>query len=273
MKRLVDVVNFNADASCLPSAKWLEALSGGTESVFSRWLSLYVDQGKKVVLGLTGASVADIATWNPEAIDLINRNSGIFEIILRPFAHDIALLRTGEGFSVNFDYGKRIIRKEFRNVAPHYLPPEFMLTGKQISRLSAAGCPAYSSIREVSHGDQERIPAHPYKVAGVFGSSLNCIPFHGVLTDRYLRFPPPVRSAPWNEAVSSRGRRPTVFLARRGEPVPVPRGQEREKAWLDREAPSVERVHIADLSHRYTQSQSLKTAISGPTRSTPSRHG
>ena len=46
MSVLVDVVNFNADASCLDSARWLQALTGGAESEFCRWLNLYVRLGK-----------------------------------------------------------------------------------------------------------------------------------------------------------------------------------------------------------------------------------
>ena len=90
------------------------------------------------------------------------------------------------------------------------------------------------------------------------GASLSCIPFHGVLTDRYLDSLHRFGSAPWNEAVSSLEDDP-LFSWRDGEsPFLMPRGQEREKAWLEGEASSVERVHTVDLSLRYTPERSLE---------------
>ena len=77
---LVDVVNFNADASCLSSTEWLKILDGGSNSKLCRWLQLYVRHQKKVVLGFPGATIADIAQNNPEGIDLINQHENIFEI-------------------------------------------------------------------------------------------------------------------------------------------------------------------------------------------------
>lgn len=104
-KKIVDIVNFNADASCLSSADWLKYLSGGKNSIFFQWLSLYVHYKKKLVLGFPGATIADIKTFNPEAIELINQNTDIFEIIPRPFAHDIGLLRSSEAFIWNVKAG------------------------------------------------------------------------------------------------------------------------------------------------------------------------
>lgn len=64
MTRLIDIVNFNADASCFDSQKWLSCLSGGVDSVFCNWLSLYIRHSKKIVLGLTGATISDLVTHN-----------------------------------------------------------------------------------------------------------------------------------------------------------------------------------------------------------------
>lgn len=50
-KILVDVVNFNADASCLSSKQWMEDLKGGKRSKFYQWLLLYVNKKKKYHLG------------------------------------------------------------------------------------------------------------------------------------------------------------------------------------------------------------------------------
>ena len=102
-KTVVDIVNFNADASCLPSSIWLEALKGGTNSVICQWLSLFIKNKRKVTLGFTGSTIADIKIFNPDAIKIINENKDIFEIILRPWSHDISLYRTDSLFIYNVD--------------------------------------------------------------------------------------------------------------------------------------------------------------------------
>ena len=51
-KTVVDIVNFNADASCLPSRTWLETLKGGTNSVICQWLSLFIQNKKTSLLDL-----------------------------------------------------------------------------------------------------------------------------------------------------------------------------------------------------------------------------
>src|SRR5438128_288794 len=136
MPKLVDIVNLNSDASCLSSKWWLKILSGGKSSYFCKWLTLYVDSGKKVSLGITGAAIADISTFNPEAIVLINKHRDIFEIILRPFAHDVALLRSTKGFQINLEAGIKTIKNTFSTYTNFYLPPEFMLTNEQVAILS-----------------------------------------------------------------------------------------------------------------------------------------
>ena len=139
INQVVDVVNFNADASCLSHELWIEALEGGVDSDFHRWLSLYVDHNKKVVIGFPGATIADIATFNPACLDYINAHPDVFEIILRPFAHDISLLRSPAGFRLNLDLGIQTIRNEFTKVQSYYLPPEFMCNSSHISELVSRG--------------------------------------------------------------------------------------------------------------------------------------
>ena len=139
MKRVVDVVNFNADASCLECEDWFRFLSGGKESVFYQWLKLFVDLEKKVVLGIPGATLADIHQKNPECIQLINANLEIFDLILRPFAHDNALLRTRYGFEQNLDYGIKVFQRLFNRVPQFFLPPEFMLNSEQVYVLASRG--------------------------------------------------------------------------------------------------------------------------------------
>ena len=52
-KKVVDIVNFNADASCLSASIWMDALKGGTNSKICQWLSLFVRNKKKSLLELS----------------------------------------------------------------------------------------------------------------------------------------------------------------------------------------------------------------------------
>src|SRR5260221_13154521 len=116
MTRVIDVVNFNADASCLAAAEWLAILDGGRRSRLCKWLDIYVTLRRRVVLGFIGGAIADLATFNPEAIALINANHDIIEVVLRPFSHDIGLLRRTRGFSVNLNLGRPVARRQFQKV-------------------------------------------------------------------------------------------------------------------------------------------------------------
>lgn len=72
-KQLVDIINLNADASCLSSKRWLTALSGGKESELFLILNAYVEHDLKVNIGIIGSTLAEIEELNPECIDLINK--------------------------------------------------------------------------------------------------------------------------------------------------------------------------------------------------------
>lgn len=259
MKQVVDVVNFNADASCLPCRNWLDTLQGGNRSLFSQWLKLYIDSGRKMVLGLTGATIADIAQDNPEAIELINRNPDIFEILLRPFAHDIALLRQGKGFLVNFDYGRKTVSKEFTNICSYFLPPEFMLTNEQIVQLSehkVAG--AFINPARFSAEIKKRLPTTPYSLRGLFNARLNCIPFEGKLTEGYLHALHMFDCSRWNADVQAAAQ-DVVFSWRDGESsFLLPDGLARESFWLNNEDPSVARKHIQELALEFVPSERLE---------------
>ena len=141
-KIVVDIVNFNADASCLSSSIWLDALQGGTNSKICQWLALFVRNDKKVNLGFTGSTLADIKKFNPKAINIINEKKDIFEIILRPWSHDISLYRTDSLFIYNVELGIRTIKSEFESVSNYYLAPEFMITSRQIELISKMGIEA-----------------------------------------------------------------------------------------------------------------------------------
>lgn len=249
MTDVVDVVNFNADASCLPAATWLDMLKGGRDSALCQWLRLYADRDRPVVLGFVAGAVADMAMLNPEAIALINEHPSVFEVLLRPFAHDIALLRSTAGFAHNLALGVRTLRREFRHLVDYFLPPEFMLTSAQVKQLQDAGIGGlFINPARFKDELQGRIPESPYVLEGVLGSRLNCIPFHGELTEAYLGAIHFYDASPWNDAVADAGRDGVAFAWRDGESCfLLPDGIAREAAWLDGEAPSLRRRHLVDV--------------------------
>lgn len=247
MKNLVDVVNLNADASCLSSAWWLKILDGGKGSYFCQWLSSYLHHDKKVSLGITGATVSDIANFNPEAIDLINSNRKIFEIVLRPYSHDIGLLRTKSGFEKNLEVGMKVLRKEFNTYTNYFLPPEFMLTNEQLSVLAQSKVDG-TFINPVRFKEEIklRLPAKPYLIRGLFGTELKCIPFHERLTQAYLDGIHMFDSKSWNKVIES-SQINELYGWRDGESsFFLPDGNKRESTWLKKESQKVNRVFLAE---------------------------
>lgn len=245
-KFIIDVVNFNADASCLSSAYWLDILKNGNESPLCKWLSLYVAMGKKVVLGFPGATIADISTFNPEAIHIINGNPSIFQIIIRPFAHDLGLLRTVDAFRKNFEYGFRTIRKEFKNTYNYYLAPEFMLTDEQVHVLANYDIEGtFVNPDRYSRPVNNRIPKHSYKLRGIFNSELVCVPFLENGARYYLESLQLLNVTHWN-ALIKHCKNDYAFTWRDGESLFfLPDGLSREKYWLENETHEVIRAHLS----------------------------
>jgi hypothetical protein len=245
---VVDVVNFNCDASCLPASHWLEALSGGERSTLCQWLNLYVEEDRPVVIGFTGATVADMAILNPEAIAVVNGSPQIFEIILRPFSHDIALLRTAAGFEFNVAAGRKTIEHEFVNVSPYFLPAEFMLTNSQVHHLAKTGVRGtFVNAARFKTELKSRIPDHPYLVHGVFSSTLRCLPIRGELAEAYLQSLHYWDPELWNQAIVNLPAGAS-FSWRDGESfLLVPSGLERERAWLNGQNREVELASIAQV--------------------------
>ncbi len=233
MLKLIDVVNFNPDASCLPAAEWLAILEGGAQSRLCRWLDLYVRMQRRVVLGFVGGAVADMAQLNPEAVALVNAHPDVFEVIVRPFAHDVGLLRSARGFKYNFQLGRDVICREFANVVEYFLPPEFMLTSAQVKLLADARVGGvFINPARFKDEIQQRLPAVPYLLDGVLDARLPCIPFHGRLTEAYLDALHAFDAAPWLGATESLPAS-RAFVWRDGESCfLIPEGLEREAAWL-----------------------------------------
>jgi len=242
--KLFDVINFNGDGSCLDSESWISALQGGQNSSLCRWLGLYVDLSKPVSIGFTGATLADIGAFNPEALTVLQKHPSIFQILLRPFAHDLPFFRSDRGFELNLDLGRRVATHLVGRVEPIYLPPEFMQTNRQTKLLLEHGVQAtFVMGSRFKENVGSALPGTPFPLRGIPDGTMMCIPIPGPLTQAYLSTIQLLDIRIWQEAVGSLAE---VVLWRDGESsFLVPDGMERERFWL--ESAGGERVHI-DLS-------------------------
>ncbi|MFT6814294.1 MAG: hypothetical protein ACJAZ3_000180 [Sphingobacteriales bacterium] len=257
--KLLDIVNFNADASCLENSVWINSLIGGVNSKFCKYLKNYVQTKSKVNLGFSGATLIDIKHYNPEAIDLINQNEEYFCLIVRPFAHDIALLRTEEGFRLNLELGIEIATSLFKNLAYFYLPPEFMLTNAQVNIIKSYGF-NWVLINPGRFNDEIslRIPDQNYQLEGLFEEKINCIPFNSNLTKNYLLAMQQFEFEEWNQSVLSINNE-HAYIWRDGEsPFLIPNGIHRELLWLENESSSIERLLFNEIKLEQPSNKKLK---------------
>ncbi|TAF33450.1 MAG: hypothetical protein EAZ57_05815 [Cytophagales bacterium] len=244
---VVDIINFNADASCLTAKRWLEMLTGNKKSEFYRWIELYVFYQRKVVLGFPGATVADVQCLCPEAWQLVNDNSHLFEVLLRPYSHDLAVLRTDLGFEENCKVGFELIQKTFKKVSNWFLPPEFMLTSSQLvqlKRLAVEG--VFINPGRFKGQRQDRLAKTPYLIQTFDNELFPCIPFSYELTKGYLNSLHTFSAEDWNIANSALTDQ-FAFGWRDGEsPFFIPDGLLREETWLRKENIKRSRVLLSE---------------------------
>jgi hypothetical protein len=254
-KTVIDIVNFNADASCLSSSVWLDALQGGTNSKLCQWLSLFVRNNKKVNLGFTGSTTADIKKFNPDAINIINEKKDIFEIILRPWSHDISLYRKDSLFVYNVELGIRTIKAEFESVSNYYLAPEFMITSRQIELISKMGIEAIFINPDRYQNDiKRRIIPIPHIVFGTSESTIKCIVIHGSTTQKYLSSCQLNDPNIWDNFIQDFSD-DLIFLWRDGESfLFIPDGLSREESLLQGESDNIKRKKLQSLEINYEDS-------------------
>ena len=254
-KTVVDIVNFNADASCLSSSIWLDALQGGTNSKICQWLELFVRNNKKVSLGFTGSTLADIKKFNPDAINIINEKKDIFEIILRPWSHDISLYRTDSLFIYNVELGIRTIKSEFDSVSDYYLAPEFMMTSRQIELISKMGIEAIFINPDRYQNDiKRRIIPTPHIVYGTSESTIKCIAIHGRTTQKYLSSCQLNDPKIWDKFIQDFPD-DLIFSWRDGESfLLIPDGLSREEYLLQGESENINRKKLQSLEINYEDS-------------------
>ena len=254
-KTVVDIVNFNADASCLSSSIWLDALQGGTTSKICQWLELFVRNNKKVSLGFTGSTLADIKKFNPDAINIINEKKDIFEIILRPWSHDISLYRTDSLFIYNVELGIRTIKSEFDSVSNYYLAPEFMMTSRQIELISKMGIEAIFINPDRYQNDiKRRIIPTPHIVYGTSESTIKCIAIHGKTTQKYLSSCQLNDPKIWDKFIQDFPD-DLIFSWRDGESfLLIPDGLSREEYLLQGESDNINRKKLQSIEINYEDS-------------------
>ncbi len=254
-KIVVDIVNFNADASCLSSSIWLDALQGGTNSKICQWLELFVRNNKKVSLGFTGSTLADIKKFNPDAINIINEKKDIFEIILRPWSHDISLYRTDSLFIYNVELGIRTIKSEFESVSNYYLAPEFMITSRQVELISKMAIEAIFINPDRYQNDiKRRIIPTPHIVYGTSESTIKCIAIHGRTTQKYLSSCQLNDPKIWDKFIQDFPD-DLIFSWRDGESfLLIPDGLSREEYLLQGESDNINRKKLQSLEINYEDS-------------------
>jgi len=254
-KTVVDIVNFNADASCLSSSIWLDALQGGTNSKICQWLELFVRNNKKVSLGFTGSTLADIKKFNPDAINIINEKKDIFEIILRPWSHDISLYRTDSLFIFNVELGIRTIKSEFESVSNYYLAPEFMITSRQVELISKMAIEAIFINPDRYQNDiKRRIIPTPHIVYGTSESTIKCIAIHGRTTQKYLSSCQLNDPKIWDKFIQDFPD-DLIFSWRDGESfLLIPDGLSREESLLQGESENINRKKLQSLEINYEDS-------------------
>jgi len=254
-KTVVDIVNFNADASCLSSSIWLDALQGGTTSKICQWLELFVKNNKKVSLGFTGSTLADIKKFNPDAINIINEKKDIFEIILRPWSHDIGLYRTDSLFIYNVELGIRTIKSEFESVSNYYLAPEFMITSRQIELISKMGIDAiFINPDRYQNEIKRRIIPTPHIVYGTSESTIKCITIHGSTTQKYLSSCQLNDPKIWDKFIQDFPD-DLIFSWRDGESfLLIPDGLSREESLLQGESENINRKKLHSVEINYEDS-------------------
>ena len=175
---LVDIINLNAEASCLSTKRWLRALKGGNKSELYAILSLYVKAELKVTLGIVGSTLAEIEEFNPECIELINQHPNNFEILIRPFIHSLSILWTNETFIHNYELGKRYIEDRLKNCINWYLPPEFALRNSHIYALQNLKCEGtFIHPKRVKNDIKSKLPKGVFTLASIQNVKMPCINF------------------------------------------------------------------------------------------------
>jgi hypothetical protein len=97
-------------------------------------------------------------------------------------------------------------------------------------------------------------------VQGILGAKLNCIPFHGELTNTYLKSLQLADSDIWNEKLEAIDDQQLYFWRDGESPFLIPDGVHREKSWISGEC-GAERIHLNDLNLSFSEIDSAEEGL------------
>lgn len=183
--KLVDIINLNSYASCLSTKRWDAALRGGIESELFQILNSYILHDQKINIGIIGSTLAEIESFNPECIALINDNPANFEILVRPYVHSLSILWNDRTFLQNYSLGREYITRTFDNIVNWYLPPEFALRNSHLFTLAENNnLGTFIHPKRVKDGLKTKLPKGLFNLKSIQDSNIECI----TLTDDYDKY-------------------------------------------------------------------------------------
>jgi hypothetical protein len=238
---LVDVINLNAEASCLSTKRWLKALRGGKESELHKLLDAYVAHDLKINLGIVGSTLAEIEYLNPECITLINSHPQNFEILIRPFIHSLSILWSNDTFSYNYKLGKTYIESKLENCINWYLPPEFAMRNSHVYSLSRLDCKGtFIHPKRVKSDLKSSLPTGPFTLASIQDIEMPCVNFTEDYDTYYLDQLQVFKSSiTFDETV--------VYGWRDGEsPFFLPNSVQREEQFIINSSDSFDRIFLSE---------------------------
>lgn len=241
-QKLVDVINFNSDASCLSSERWLKSLSGGRTSELFRILACYVEQRQKINLGFVGSTLSEVILLNPECIELINNYPNVFEIIYRPYIHSLSILWRDETFKRNFNLGRELTDRTFHNIVNWYLPPEFALRNSQLFTLANEEVGTFIHPKRTKKRPSSSLVEGYGHIVGIHNSKIAYLGFAEFFDKYYLDI-----LQKYHSEISFEQK--TIIGWRDGEsPLLLPNSVSREEYFVDHSSQRFERIFLSDLN-------------------------
>lgn len=224
---MLDLINFNADASCLPRHTWRHCLSSGQ---FHNHIQSYSLTSQPFLIGFTGLTLVDISLHSPATLDLLNNSPNIRHVV-RPLVHSLP-----KGMSLNLRHLNivlgyaillRLINRDL--IEPAYLPPEFFFRVDEIPSLHSVGCKYLFHC--IHRSNMEKRPYSGLQICTLNspdGSSLQSIQLDSSFSHAYLS------SLQLHHALDDQH----GILWRDGEsPLLIPNGIDRERWFLSNSGP------------------------------------
>jgi len=183
---MIDIVNFNGDASCLKRARYLHAIREGE---IAQWLGYYEASSRHVSVGMCGVSLIDLFIHKDSAsLDLL-RSSSYIHTIYRPFVHALSTVMDPSLSCINILLGILVTRTILARTSNYFLPPEFLFRMSDVLTLRKCGVEYTFDISPdtLNHANE----LLPYSIIRCLvhpsGASIKSINMHQCSTKAYLR--------------------------------------------------------------------------------------